>query len=87
MKCIWCESDDVRESVKDCYWITPDGKTSVRILHVPAIDCPNCRPYVIESVVQKIEEALYWHDLSALGAVFTYEELMNAPRITKPYFN
>ena len=27
MNCMWCEAEDVRESVKDCYWIMPDGKT------------------------------------------------------------
>ncbi|MFC5648665.1 YokU family protein [Paenibacillus solisilvae] len=81
MNCIWCETEDARESVKDCYWIMPDGKLAVEILEVPAIECPNCLTYVTEAVSQQIEEALYWHDVSALGTRFRYEELMKAPRI------
>ena len=26
MNCMWCETEDIRESVKDCYWIMPDGR-------------------------------------------------------------
>ena len=48
MNCMWCETEDVRETVKDCYWIMPDGKLSVEILEVPAIECSNCRTYVTE---------------------------------------
>lgn len=86
MKCEWCESEQIRQSAMDCYWITPDGKTSVEILDVPAIDCPNCSKYVTESIAQKIEEALFWNDISALGNTFRYEDLMNAPRKSK-YFS
>ena len=81
MNCMWCEAEDIRESVKDCYWIMPDGKLAVEILEVPAIECSNCRTYVTEGISQQIEEALYWHDVSALGTTFSYEELMKAPRI------
>ena len=21
MNCMWCETEDIRESVKDCYWV------------------------------------------------------------------
>ena len=47
MNCMWCETEDIRESVKDCYWIMPDGRLAVQILEVPAIECSNCRTYVI----------------------------------------
>lgn len=81
MICIWCETEDGRECVKDCYWIMPDGKLSVEILEVPAIECSNCGIYVTEGISQQVEEALYWHDVSALGTRFRYEDLMKAPRI------
>ncbi|KRE47371.1 YokU family protein [Paenibacillus sp. Soil522] len=86
MKCIWCDAEDSKEGVIDCYWIMPDGKSSVEILEIPAIDCPRCSSYVSESMSQKVEEALYLNDVSALGSRFRYEELMNAPRINKFYF-
>ena len=81
MNCIWCESENIRESVKDCYWIMPDGKSSVKVLGVPALACADCGTYVTEGVAQQVEEALYWRDVSALGTVFRHEELMKAPRI------
>ena len=81
MNCIWCQTEDIRESVKDCYWIMPDGKTAVQIVEVPALDCVGCGTYVTENISQQVDEALYWHDVSALGTVFSYEQLMNAPRI------
>lgn len=81
MNCIWCQTEDIRESVKDCYWIMPDGKTAVQIVDVPALTCAGCGTYVTESISQQVDEALYWHDVSALGTVFRYEELMKAPRI------
>jgi len=86
MSCTWCESDNTRPAVQDCYWIKPDGKTAVRILEVPAIACEGCGVYVTESVAQLVDEALYWHDLSALGTEFTHEQLMNAPRMKNNYF-
>lgn len=81
MPCMWCEREDVRESVKDCYWIMPDGRMAVQIKDVPAIECTNCRTYVLEETSQQIEEMLYWHDVSALGSTFRYEELLKAPRV------
>ncbi|UUZ81152.1 YokU family protein [Paenibacillus sp. P26] len=86
MKCEWCEAEGLRDSAKDCYWILPDGKTAVEITDVPALDCPGCGVYVAESVSQQVEEALYWNDVSGLGLRFSYEALMNAPRIAKSYF-
>lgn len=81
MNCMWCDTADIRESVKDCYWIMPDGRLAVQIKDIPAIDCPNCRTYVMESTAQQIEEKLVWHDVSALGTVFRYEDLLKAPRV------
>lgn len=86
MNCIWCESEDTRNSVKDCYWVMPDGKSAVKIMEVPALECTGCGIYVTEGVAQQVEEALYWHDVSALGTVFRYEELMKAPRIKNIFF-
>ncbi|WP_186446256.1 YokU family protein [Paenibacillus cremeus] len=86
MNCTWCESEDIREGTKDCYWVMPDGRSTVRLLEVPAIDCPSCGTYVTESMAQKVEEALYLNDVSSLGKEFTYEALTRAPRITKSYF-
>jgi uncharacterized YokU family protein len=85
MTCIWCDTEDIKEGVKDSYWIMPDGKSSVEILGIPAIDCPNCGSYISESMSQKVEEALYLNDVSALGSRFRYEDLIHAPRINK-YF-
>lgn len=87
MHCVWCDSENIRDGAKNCYWNLPDGKAAVEILDIPAIDCPNCGLYVTESTAQQVEEALYWNDISALGDVFRYEELMNAPRIRKSYFD
>lgn len=81
MNCMWCDAADIRESVKDCYWIMPDGRLAVQIKDIPAIECPNCLTYVMESTAQQIEEKLVWHDVSALGTVFRYEDLLKAPRV------
>jgi uncharacterized YokU family protein len=81
--CIWCEQE-AGEGIKDCYWITPDSRRTVEILQVPAIVCPNCNGYISEEITQKIEDALYLNDIEQLGLKFTYEELMNAPRIKLP---
>lgn len=86
MQCIWCNAEPIGIGLTNSYWNTPDGKSAVEILEIPAVDCPNCGTYVTESTAQQIEEALYWNDISALGAAFRYEELMNAPRISKSYF-
>ncbi|MFT9849681.1 YokU family protein [Aneurinibacillus sp. REN35] len=82
MKCIWCETEEAKEGRLDCYWVTPDGKATVQIQSIPSVDCPNCYDkFVPEDTSQKIEDALYLNDISSLGAAFTYEQLLQAPRI------
>jgi uncharacterized YokU family protein len=82
MKCIWCETEEAKEGVQDCYWVTPDGKKTVKIFNIPSIDCPNCYDkFVPEDISQKIEDALYLNNISTLGEAFTYEQLLQAPRI------
>ncbi|WP_047154874.1 YokU family protein [Aneurinibacillus tyrosinisolvens] len=82
MKCMWCENDEAKEGLQNCYWITPDGRLTVEILDIPSIDCPHCHDkYVSDEDTQKIEDALYLHDISGLGKTFTYKQLMEAPRI------
>ncbi|WP_162142501.1 YokU family protein [Aneurinibacillus terranovensis] len=70
VECIWC-GKEANEGVKNCYWITPDGKKTVEILSIPAIICPHCEPYVSDEITQKIEEALYLNDIAALGLKFS----------------
>lgn len=86
MNCVWCDAGPLGEGVTNCYWVMPDGKAAVQITEIPAIHCSGCGLYVAENIAQKVEEALYWKDVSALGAVFRYDELMNAPSITKSIF-
>ncbi|MGG1518818.1 YokU family protein [Paenibacillus oryzisoli] len=81
MPCVWCDAEATQDSVKDCYWILPDGKKAIQITDVPAIACPACGTYVLEATSQLIEEKLYWHDVAALGSVFSYSALMKAPRV------
>ncbi|ERI09010.1 YokU family protein [Aneurinibacillus aneurinilyticus] len=82
MKCIWCETEAAIEGVQDCYWVTPDGKNTVHIQDIPSVDCPNCYDkFVPEDTSQKIDDALYLNDISSLGTKFTYEQLLQAPRI------
>lgn len=79
MECVWCGEHAVYDSVKDCYWVSPDGTRSLKILQVPALSCPNCGSYITEAMNQKIEESLYVSDLSAYPNEFTYSELLKAP--------
>ena len=79
MDCTWCDESKANEDVKDCYWVMPDGRRSVKILQVPAVCCPNCGLYVSESINNKVEEQLAIGDLSHFADQFTYEELLQAP--------
>lgn len=80
MDCMWCNEPHVEESArKDCYWIMPDGKRSLKIIQVPALECPNCGIFLSDSMNQKVDEALYIHDLSEYPDTLTYEELLQAP--------
>jgi len=81
MECAWCNENGVKETVKDCYWVMPDGRRSVKILQVPAVECPHCGVYVSDAINQKVEDSLYIGDLANFPDTFTYEELLNAPKI------
>ncbi|SEN69379.1 YokU family protein [Lihuaxuella thermophila] len=81
MECVWCGKDQIEESKQDCYWVLPDGKRSVQIRQIPAVHCESCGLYITEEMNQKVEELLYLSELSQLPDTFTYEELVNAPKI------
>ncbi|MEW9671403.1 YokU family protein [Ammoniphilus sp. 3BR4] len=79
MECLWCSERTAEESVKDCYWVMPDGRRSVHILQVPALSCPSCGSYLADAINQKVEDALYISDLADYPDQFTYEDLLKAP--------
>lgn len=81
MECLWCGEDKAKESTKDCNWVMPDGRRAVQILQVPALECPDCGLYLEDAINQKVEDGLYMSDLSSYPDAFTYEELLNAPKI------
>jgi uncharacterized YokU family protein len=86
MDCLWCNTPNVEESEnKDCYWIMPDGKRSIKVLQVPAVNCPECGIYVSDSMNQKVDEALSIYDVSEYPDEFTYDQLLQAP--IKKLFN
>lgn len=78
-ECMWCGDMTAEESTKDCYWVLPDGRRSVKILSVPALSCPSCDKYLEDSINQKVEDTLYMCDLTEYGDEFTYEDLLKAP--------
>lgn len=81
MKCIWCDQEGAMETTKDCTWIEPTGRDVIVVQNVPAINCPTCQDiYLADEMTEKVEEALNSVDLVGLGAAFTYEELIHAPR-------
>ncbi|GAA0362235.1 YokU family protein [Bacillus horti] len=83
MKCEWCEQEGAVEVKKDCTWIEPAGKATVVVEQVPAIDCSICQDiYITDELTEEVEEALNSVDLEELGEAFSYEELMNAPRLS-----
>lgn len=89
MICSWCESNQAIETKDSAHWELPDGTRAVTIENVPAIQCPACSmTYLDERIIEKIEDLLMIIDTSKLKNQFTYEELMNAPKLLKRnYFN
>lgn len=83
--CMWCGELNAQDHFKDCYWVMPDGRRSVKILQVPALSCSSCGLFLEDSVNQKVEDTLYISDLSEYPDEFTYAELLKAP--VKPLFN
>ncbi|MGG4498660.1 YokU family protein [Brevibacillus reuszeri] len=81
MICVWCNEDKARETTKECYWVLPDGASTVKILQVPAMECLDCGIYLEDDLNEKVEDKIYTSDLSGYSDVFTYEELMKAPTI------
>jgi hypothetical protein len=59
----------------------PDGRRSVQILQIPAVQCSNCGTYLLDSMNEKVEVALYLGDFSNFSDTFTYDELVKAPPI------
>lgn len=83
MKCVWCNQEGASETYKDCTWIEPAGQATIVVRNVPAIDCPTCQDvYLDDDMTEQVEEALNSVDLESLGELFSYEELMNAPRLS-----
>jgi uncharacterized YokU family protein len=83
MKCVWCDQEGAKETVKDCTWIEPEGKEMIMVKDVPAVDCPTCKDiYLEDSKTDEVEEAINSVNLDKLGLNFTYEELMSAPRVS-----
>ncbi|MGE5703694.1 MAG: YokU family protein [Clostridia bacterium] len=81
MECIWCNATELVETKQDCYWMTPDEKRTLRLLDVPAVDCPKCGVYVTEEMNQKVEQTLVIADLTNCPDTLTYEELRKLPTI------
>ncbi|OIJ19239.1 hypothetical protein BKP45_13860 [Anaerobacillus alkalidiazotrophicus] len=79
MNCMWCENNQIKEAKKDCYWILPDGLSSVQILQVPALSCKNCGLYLTDEMNHEIDFALYTRNLPTRKKEILYEELINAP--------
>jgi uncharacterized YokU family protein len=83
MKCVWCDQEGAKETVKDCTWIEPEGKDMIVVTEVPAVDCPTCKDiYLEDHKTEEVEEAINSVNLNKLGSKFTYNELMSAPRIS-----
>jgi uncharacterized YokU family protein len=83
MKCIWCSQDESVEAVKDCTWIEPEGKDYLIVTGVPAIDCPICNDvYLEDSITEDVEDAINSVNLEKLGLKFSYQQLMEAPRLS-----
>jgi uncharacterized YokU family protein len=83
MKCIWCNQEEATETVKDCVWIEPQGKETLMVTNVPAIDCPTCKDiYLSDEMTEQVEEMINSVNLNKLGLHFSYEELMKSPRVS-----
>ncbi|MEW9669315.1 YokU family protein [Ammoniphilus sp. 3BR4] len=83
MKCVWCDNDQAKETIKDCQWIEPGGVDVIMVTDVPAIDCPQCRDvYLDDEKNEEIEVLLNTTDLSVLGSRFSYSQLVKAPKMS-----
>lgn len=83
MRCIWCEGDNAVPAKKNCKWIEPGGAEVITVKDVPAIDCPQCRDiYTDDDVNAEIELALMSVNLAELGAEFSYDDLLKAPKMS-----
>ncbi|MET3291200.1 UNVERIFIED_CONTAM: putative YokU family protein [Brevibacillus sp. OAP136] len=81
MECQWCNEPHTTESTQDCYWTMPDGKRTLRIMQIPAVDCPQCGVYISEPMNQKVEENLIMADLTGYPDTLTYDQILHAPKI------
>lgn len=80
---MWCNQDESIETVKDCTWIEPEGKDYLIVTGVPAIDCPICEDvYLEDSMTEDVEDAINSVNLEKLGLKFSYQQLMEAPRLS-----
>ena len=79
MECMWCNEKEVKETMKDCYWITPDGTAAVEILQVPAMYCQKCGSYLTDEMNHEVDVALASREIPKSLKEITYKELMQLP--------
>lgn len=84
MICNWCQSNHAHEMKDDVHWELPDGTRAVTIKNVPSVHCPSCNmTYLEEAIIQQIEDQLFIIDTAKLDKQFSYEQLLNAPKLFK----
>ncbi|MBU8908019.1 YokU family protein [Desertibacillus haloalkaliphilus] len=88
IRCEWCGADEARKTDKVAYWELHDGLRAVEIRDIPSIHCSNCEMhYLTEDTIDQIEDQLMLIDIKKLANTFTYQELMDQPRLlAKNYF-
>ena len=89
MICVWCDSDKAVISPESAFWEMPDGRSAAEIKDVPSVKCSDCGMiYVEEELIGKIEEQMMLINTLKLPKVFTFDELMEQPRLLKKnYFS
>jgi uncharacterized YokU family protein len=84
MKCEWCDSIQIAETVNVVYWELPDGTRAIEIEDTPCMSCMTCGiMYQTEEVVKEIETQLLLVRTNDLPKSIAYKELMKVPRLLK----
>lgn len=84
MVCNWCNSTNADHSLEKAYWELPDGSRAVEMTHVPSVSCPDCEmTYIEDDIIDEIEDQMMLIDTSNLPNSFTYQQLMDQPKLLK----
>ncbi|MBU9720049.1 MULTISPECIES: YokU family protein [Bacillaceae] len=84
MICKWCHSKHASESMEKAYWELPDGSRAIKMTHVPSISCPDCEMvYIEDDIIDEIEDHLMLIDTKNLPDVFSYQQLLDQPKLLK----